>query len=637
LRIYEAAMKRKSLETMLYSAVGVAAMAVILVALNLVGGSVKERIDLTKEKAYTLSAGTRAILGKLASPVTIRFYCSQGETPTPETVYLKNYARRVDDLLEEYRQAAHGKIILQRLDPEPDSDAEDSARLDGVEGQMLDTGDKFYLGIAVSRLDNKQAVTLDPSRERLLEYDLSRAISRVVTPTKPVIGIMSALPLSGSQSNPMMMQMGQQGTPPWAIFSELKGDFDVREVPLAAETIDPDIKVLLVVHPAGISEGAQYAIDQFVLRGGKLIAFVDPQCLADTSRQNPMMGGMSSSASSLPKLFAAWGLQFSESQVVADRNFKMELNRGDGTTQEAPAFLSVTPEGINTNDITTSELDNLWLPFVGAFTGKPAAGLTETVLLHSTKDSELTDATMAKFSGESILTDFKPSGVEYALAVKLTGKFKTAFPDGQPKAEGADGTNAAPAAPELKESAQTNVVVLVGDADLLYDNFALRRIQSPFGNMAMAMNANLNFAQNVVEQLAGDDNLITVRSRAVLNRPFTRVKEMEAAAQAKFDSKIKDLQQSQADTEQRLRELQQNKSTDERYILSPEQRTEIEKLRKQEVEVARQLKQVQKDLRREVVAMQNRIEWLNIAAMPVVVTLFGVLLAWRQRKRTSAK
>ncbi|HTI98171.1 MAG TPA: Gldg family protein [Dongiaceae bacterium] len=630
-------MKRKSLETMLYSAVGVAAMAVILVALNLVGGSVKERIDLTKEKAYTLSAGTRAILGKLASPVTIRFYCSQGETPTPETVYLKNYARRVDDLLEEYRQAAHGKIILQRLDPEPDSDAEDSARLDGVEGQMLDTGDKFYLGIAVSRLDNKQAVTLDPSRERLLEYDLSRAISRVVTPTKPVIGIMSALPLSGSQSNPMMMQMGQQGTPPWAIFSELKGDFDVREVPLAAETIDPDIKVLLVVHPAGISEGAQYAIDQFVLRGGKLIAFVDPQCLADTSRQNPMMGGMSSSASSLPKLFAAWGLQFSESQVVADRNFKMELNRGDGTTQEAPAFLSVTPEGINTNDITTSELDNLWLPFVGAFTGKPAAGLTETVLLHSTKDSELTDATMAKFSGESILTDFKPSGVEYALAVKLTGKFKTAFPDGQPKAEGADGTNAAPAAPELKESAQTNVVVLVGDADLLYDNFALRRIQSPFGNMAMAMNANLNFAQNVVEQLAGDDNLITVRSRAVLNRPFTRVKEMEAAAQAKFDSKIKDLQQSQADTEQRLRELQQNKSTDERYILSPEQRTEIEKLRKQEVEVARQLKQVQKDLRREVVAMQNRIEWLNIAAMPVVVTLFGVLLAWRQRKRTSAK
>lgn len=622
---------------MLYSAVGVAAMAVILVALNLVGGSVKERIDLTKEKAYTLSAGTRAILGKLASPLTIRFYCSQGETPTPETVYLKNYARRVDDLLEEYRQAAHGKIILQRLDPEPASDAEDSARLDGIEGQMLDTGDKFYLGIAVSRLDNKQAVTLDPSRERLLEYDLSRAITRVVTPTKPVIGIMSALPLSGAQNNPMMMQMGQQGPPPWAIFSELKGDFDVREVPLTAETIDPEIKVLLVVHPAGISEAAQYAIDQFVLRGGKLIAFVDPQCLADSSSQNPMMGGASSSASSLPKLFAAWGLQFSESQVVADRNFKMELNRGDGTTQEAPAFLSVTPEGINTNDITTSELDNLWLPFAGAFTGKPAAGLTETVLLHSTKDSELTDATMAKFSGESILTDFKSSGVEYALAVKLTGKFKTAFPDGKPKAAGEDSTNAAPAAPELKESAQTNVVVLVGDADLLYDNFALRRIQSPFGNMAMAMNANLNFAQNVVEQLAGDDNLITVRSRAVLNRPFTRVKQMEAAAQAQFDSKIKELQQSQADTEQRLRELQQNKSTDERYILSPEQRTEIEKLQKQEVEVARQLKQVQKDLRREVDAMQNRIEWLNIAAMPVVVTLFGVLLAWRQRKRTSAK
>src|SRR6266571_3832712 len=253
-------MKKKSFETIIYSAVGVAAMALIVIAFNVLSGAAKTRVDLTKEQAYTLSPGTKAILRKLDTPVKVRLYCTQTESSTPDTVYLKGYAKRVEDLLTEYKQAGHGKLIIEKYDPQPDSDAEDSARLDGIEGQTLRNGDRFYMGLAVSLLDEKQAIPfLDPNRERLLEYDLSRAISRAVTPEKPVVGIMSAMPVFGMPANPMMMRMGQQGQEPWVLVNELKNDFNVRRVGMEVDKIDDDIKVLLLIHPREISDKAQYA------------------------------------------------------------------------------------------------------------------------------------------------------------------------------------------------------------------------------------------------------------------------------------------------------------------------------------------------------------------------------------------
>jgi ABC-type uncharacterized transport system involved in gliding motility auxiliary subunit len=626
-------MKKKSFEPILYSAAGIVAMGLILIAVNILIGAVRQRVDLTKEKAYTLSAGTRSILRKLDTPVTIRFYCTQSENATPETVYLRDYARRVEDLLGEYKQAAGGKLVVQKFNPQPDSDAEDSARLDGVEGQELSNGEKFYLGLAVSMLDEKQAIPfLAPDRERLLEYDLSRAISRIETPEKPVIGVMSPLPVFGSPANPMMMQMGQpgQGQEPWALIGELKNDFNVKRVEMNADKIDDDLKVLLVIHPRDISDKAQFAIDQFIMRGGKLIAFLDPQSLMDRPpQQNPMMGEMPGKGSSLDQLLKAWGIQFDTSKVVADMNFKMQLRNGD-----APAFLSVTPEGIDPNDIVTSELDNLWLPFAGAFTGTPIPGLKETVLVKSTADSQLVEGIMAQMSGDSIVKSFKPSGTSYALAIKLSGKFKTAFPDGEPGEE--KSTNKVATA-TLKESKSDNTAILVGDADMVYDQFALRQQQTPFGNFATALNGNLNFAQNAVEQLAGDSDLITVRSRATQNRPFSRIKKMQAEAQEAYQSKIKELEDSLVDTRQRLSELQQAKQGNQRFILSPEQQAEIEKFRKKETEANMQLKEERKKLRRDIDSLETRLKWENILAMPVVVALSGISLALYKRKRTSAK
>src|ERR1035441_3108459 len=251
-------MQKKSLETILYSSAGIVVMLAIIVAVNVITGVKPVRVDMTQEKAYTLSDGTKAIMKKLDTPVKVRFYCTQSESATPETVYLKSYARQVEDLLQEYKQVAGKNLVIEKYDPQPDSDAEDSARLDGLEGQPLPGEDRFYLGLAVSLADQSVALPfLNPSRERQLEYDITRAISRVFTPEKPVVGVMSALPVFGEAGNPMMMQMGQQGgTPAWTLIEQLKQDYNVKRVEMTADKIDDDVKVLMVIHPKDISDQA---------------------------------------------------------------------------------------------------------------------------------------------------------------------------------------------------------------------------------------------------------------------------------------------------------------------------------------------------------------------------------------------
>ena len=630
-------MQKKSLETLLYSTAGILVMLAIVIAINVITSVSPVREDLTQEKAYTLSAGTRAVLKKLDTPVTIHFYCTQSDTATPETVFLKAYAKKVEDLLHEYQQIAGKNLIVQKFDPQPDSDAEDSARLDGLEPQTLQGNDQFYLGVSVGLADSRVAIPfLDPERERQLEYDLTRAISQVFTPDKPTIGVLSSLPVFGTPANPMMMESGQSGPPAWTLIDQLKQDFNLKPVEPTTDKIDDSIKVLMVIHPKDVSEATQYAIDQFVLRGGKLIAFLDPLSILDSraqqqQQQNQMMGGQPpvSASSSLPLLLKAWGLDFDTTKVVADLNFKMQLNGPNGQPTDAPAFLGLTTDAIDRDDIATAPVDSVWLPLAGAFTGTPAAGLKETVLLHSSTQAELADGMMASMGGDSLMQDFKPTGVSYALAVRLTGKFKTAFPNGQPGA-----TNST----SLKESATDNSVVLFGDSDFAADDFSMRKMQTPFGNMASPLNGNLSLVQNVVEQMAGDSSLIEIRSRATTHRPFTRIKALEAAAEATGEAKITELQNSLNDTQQRLSELEsQKKDKDQQFILSPEQKAELDNFRKKQAEVSRELKQAQKDLRKEVVSLQTRIEWLNILAMPLAVTLVGVLIAMVKRKQTSAK
>jgi len=634
-------MKQKGLQTTIFSLAGVAAMFAILVAINWIGSRAKARVDLTQERAYTLSQGTRNILTKLDTPVRIRFYCTRNENRMP--VPYKNYARDVEDLLDEYRQQSKGKIEIQKLDPEPDSDAEDSAKLDGIQGQMLGLGgEAFYLGLSVTMLDQKETVPLDPRTGRLLEYEVSRAVSRVMTVDKPTLGIITQLPITG-QASPMMRGR-QGGAPPWYFYTELKRVFNVKQVEVSADKIPDDVKVLLVIHPKGLSDATQYAIDQFVLRGGKLMAFLDPLAVLDQQSQG-MMGMSAPSSSSLEKLLKAWGITFESTKVIADMTYVARLQQGP-----MPAVLALNETAMNKEDVLTSGMDNLLLPFAGVFTGTAVEGLKQTVLLKSSVKSQLVDSMMAQMGGEGIRNDFKASGIEQTLALRLTGRFKTAFPDGKPKAEEPPKPGDAkpeekkpetPAEQGLKESSVDGAVILVGDSDFLQDQVSVQQAMNPFGGQRMVVptNGNIAFAQGAVEQLAGDSNLIAVRSRASRERPFTVVQQMQEKAEENFRTKIKDLEKGLAESQAKLNELQRAKAGEgggQRFILSPEQKAEIDNFRKKEGEAKKELKQVRKNLRADIDSLENRTKWLNIAGMPFLVVVAGVLLAVKRRSRQAA-
>ena len=633
-------MKNKGLETWLYSSLGVAAMFGIIVIVNALASSFNKRVDLTAERAYTLSAGTRAILSKLDTPIQIRFYSTRSDSRMP--VFLKTYAQRVEDLLGEFRQASKGQIEIQKLDPAPDSDAEDSARLDGIEGQARADGEPFYLGLSVSMLDQKQAIPfLAPDRERLLEYDLARAISRVITTEKPVIGVMSPLAYGGQPTNPMMMRMGQSGQQPWVFISELKRDFNVRDIPFTAEDIPKDVKVLVLIHPKGISDASQYAIDQFVLRGGKLVAMLDPQGVLDRSAAGNPMGMSSGSRSSLDKLLAAWGLSFESSKVVADLDFVGRTREG-----RQPAVLALNERATNRDDIVSAQANNLIFAFAGAFSGTPAEGLKQTVLVKSSKNSQLVDPMSAQFGGERLIKDFTSSNTEQVLALRLTGRFKTAFAEGKPKSTPAPGApeepkDQKPAEAGLKESKEDGAVLLIGDSDFIQDQLSVQEMMNPFGGqrMVMPVNSNIAFAQSSIEQLAGDSNLVAVRSRASRERQFTVVRQMQAKAESAFQAKIKSLEASLAEAQNKLNELQRTKADKggQRFILSPEQQQEINNFRNKERDVKIQLKEERKKLRIGIDSLENTIKWLNIALMPVLVAAAGIALALLRLQRRAAR
>jgi ABC-type uncharacterized transport system involved in gliding motility auxiliary subunit len=628
-------MKEKNFAAILYSSAGVAAMFVLLLAIYVVTSAFTQRVDMTQDKAFTLSPGTRRILAKLDSPVTLRFYCSQAEMP-PQ---LKPFAQEVEDLLGAYKQAGKGNIIIKKFDPQPDSDAEDSARLDGVQGQTTQMGgDPIYLGLAISRADEKQTIPwLDPSRERLLEYDVSRAISRVINSTPATVGVMSAFPVFGEEPNPMMQQQGQPPAQPWVFISELKKDFTVNEVPMTATQIDPDIKVLIVYHPRDITDETQYAIDQFVMRGGKLIAFLDPHAYFDQRHdQMAQMLGQSSGQSSLPNLLRAWGLDMDINKVVADLNCCLH-NPQNGSL--VPTILQLTKKQLNGDDVVTADIDNLELAFTGAFTGKPADGLKETVLAHSSTQSELVDGMTASMGGDQIIRDFKASGVEYALAVRLAGKFKTAFPEGKPKEPGDTNNVTTNAEATLRESPANGAVILVADTDCLADQVCVQ-VQDIMGyRVARPLNGNLNLLQSCVEQMAGDSDLISLRSRGSLNRPFTRLDELEAKAGQQWEAKLKELQDERDSTQQKINDLQAAKggNAQQQMILTPEQQTALAKYQADEAQAGKELRQVQKNLRKDTDSLEAWIRVINIGAMPVLVALTGIVLAVVKRKKTAAK
>ena len=638
-------MSAKTTHPVTRAALGVAALVAIallanwLISLTPLGN---RGVDFTENKVHTLSSGTRSILEQLDTPVVVRYYASRSTDYMPEE--LKLHMRRVDDLLKEYSNISDGKLRIENLDPQPDTDAEDSANLDGINGQRMND-QNLYFGLAISCLDRTSVIPfLDPRDETMLEYHLSKAVAEVSTPTKPKIGVMSALDLKGA---PAMMP-GQAPTPGWVIYQQLKQSFEIVDISMEAATIDPkEIKVLLLFHPAGITPEVEYSVDQYLLNGGTVVACLDAFSVAaqmTNSGGNPMMGQapQNPTSSTLPTLLSAWGVSYESSKVLADPQLATKL----GGDRLGLAVLTLGKESMpQADDVITKDLGSVTLFLPGAFTKTGSGGVSATTLIRSTTGAGFVDSMQASQLDPSLERTLKPNGTAYDLVTHLSGKFKTAFPDGKPKAEAtAPETADKEAKPEeteksdsLKEAVEPGNVFLIADIDAFYDRFAYN-VQN-FGGTQMASPANGNSSMlfNLLDQATGSKFLIGSRSRSAILRPFTVVQKMESDFNKTVGVKIEEFQTKQRAAQEKLSELQSKKSQGSELFLSPEQEAEIKKLRAEQVEYAKLVREQEKDLRRQKDQLAGKITLLNVAAMPTLVVIFGLGLFIKRRSSTRAR
>lgn len=605
---------------------GVLLILGILIAVNVVLRPVRARVDMTQDKLYTLSDGTKQLLSSLDRDVTLKFYFSASNERLP--VPLKNFASRIRDLLREYEARSGGYLVVEEYDPKPDSDDEEWAQRYGLKGQALDpfgAGGELYLGV-VGISGNNEAVipVLAEDMESRLEYLLTRLISEVSMESRATVGMMSALPVQGSGS-----PYGG-GSAPWAIVSELESQYEVRTVGLQVKSIPEDIDTLVLIHPADLSNQTLYAIDQFVLRGGRLLAFCDPMSVEAQASMNPqqMQMGMSPPATSsdLNQLTSAWGISMDNGQLAADQAAATMLNAGGGRADRNPTWLSLRDSHINQDEVITSSLSDLMLPFAGAFEGEPEEGLTRTDLLFTEADGFLVNSYAARSGNVSIPTDRK----KLPLAIRLTGTFKTAFPEGAPASEDTDGSEKDTEG--LQESVKPGIVVLVADSDMIADRFAVQQMNFFGQTVTQPANDNLTFAVNMVEQLCGSEALIGLRSRTAFDRPFDRVIELEKEATIKWQAEEERLNEKLRATQSRISQLKPTQKDGQQMILSPEQKTEIKKFREEAFQTQQSLKEVRKNLRRDIEQLGMRLKVLNILGVALLVATFGIVRGIRSRR-----
>ncbi|NJM38554.1 MAG: hypothetical protein HC845_12235 [Akkermansiaceae bacterium] len=592
--------------------------------------------DFTENKVHTLSDGTRSILKELDTPVVIRYYASRSTDYMPEE--LKLHIRRVDDMLKEYASISQGKLRVEDLDPEPDTDAEDSANLDGINGQRMNDQNLFF-GLAVSCLDKKSVIPfIDPRQETMLEFQISKAIADVSTPTKPKLGIMSAFNLKGA---PAMMP-GQPSTPGWVIYQQLKQSFDVVDITMEAPIIDPkNIKALLLLHPAGITPAAEYAVDQYLLNGGTVVACMDAYSVAAqmTGGGNPMMGQEGTpTTSTLPTLLPAWGVNFESGLVLADPSHATKL-AGD---RDGLAILTLGDDAMpQKDDVITKNLESLTLFLPGSFTIKGGNGIAATTLLKSSTAAGFVDAMKASQLDPSLARTLKSNGTAYDLVTHLSGKFKTAFPTGKPKDEAAK-DNKTPDEKDQKsegllEAASSGNVFLIADVDAFYDRFAYNVQNFGGTQMASPSNGNSSLLFNLLDQAIGSKHLIGSRSRSAVARPFTVIQKMESDFDKTVGVKIAEFEEKQKAAQEKLSELQSQKSRGSELYLSPEQEAEIKKLREEQVSYAKLIREQEKDLRRQKDKLSGEITLLNVAAMPSLVIIIGFIFFIKRRSATRAR
>jgi ABC-type uncharacterized transport system involved in gliding motility auxiliary subunit len=620
--------KNTRIQETLFSTAGIAIMLAVVILLNVIVSYASFRWDLTEDRMYSLSMGTKNILANIAEDVTIKVFYSKSLPNIP--VNIKQFAKRAIEFLDEYVQHSNGKVSMELYDPKVDSDEEEWAMKYGLQGMNMPTGEKLYFGVVIMAVDQEESIPfLDPSRETLLEYDITRIIYRVQNSTKQRVGIISSLPVFGNPQMPMPGQPPQGNQKPWLFIDELKKTYKVEEIATSAKSIDKEIDLLVILHPKGLSEALQYAIDQFVLSGKNAIVYVDPMCHSDqTPSQNQYMRN---NGSNLDKMFKAWGIEMEERKVLADMFLPTRVRTQNNKVESNPVWISAKTESFNTDNVITANLESLLFPACGAIKKRVNATSEVEGLVVSSRKANLIDSFKANFGAEGIRRDFQAAAEPFNIVAQVSGKFKTAFIAGPPK--GDDDKPVAEKDKQIKEAEEESTIIVVADADMLNDSYYVQRQNFLGFQMTNMFNDNLNFLLNSLEMLSGSDDLIGIRSRGKFQRPFTKVQELERVAQERWQSKEQELVRELEQTNRRVQELQQKKDPSQKMLISPEQEREIAKFKAQKIKVRKELKRVRRNLRADIENLGLKIKFLNIFLMPLLVTIGGIAFAiYRQKK-----
>lgn len=607
--------------------IGIGLAIILFFTVNLLARNVlsSSRIDLTSEQVYTLSDSTREVLAAVNEPIDLRYYYSQQLDDAG--AYFSAHSGRVRELLTEYQRLSGGKIRVEHLDPEPFSQEEDLAVAEGLRGlPVSNDGVLAYFGIAGRNTTDDTEVMgyLAPERSDFLEYDLTRMIYDLSNPEKPVVGILGDLPLMGSQFN-----QGQ----PWLVLEAMFQFFDVRFLGGRQDKIAEEIDVLVLAQPQSITETSLYAVDQFVMGGGRIFALIDPfaESMANGARQFAQQGG--DAIDMLAPLFNAWGIEIPKGKVIADvenaQRVGARVNGRDAVVQYLP-WLGLGEESFSTEEVVTAELKRIALNTVGSIRALEGATTSiEPLMTSSAQAMEIeTEPLKAGPDPARLIAEFFPTGDVYTLVAKVTGPVKSAFPEGPP--EGAD--------EELAENHKAEAekplsMVLVADADMLHDQSWVQQQNVGGQRVTLPVTNNADFAINTLEFLAGSQSLISLRGRGLNVRPFGVVDEMVKDAEFNFRSKEQELLTSIEEAQSNIQKLQEEEQKSG-VILTSEQQSEIENFRAEMIGLRKELRDVQRSLRQDVEALSTRLKFVNIWAVPLVIALIAIGLALFRQMRT---
>ncbi len=628
--------QRISVSSLLFLAL--AFIAAVIISNQLLRGW---RIDLTQNNLYTLSDGTIRILKNIDEPINLYFYFSDQATASIPT--LRSYANRVREMLEEFEIVADGNINLKVIDPLPCSEDEDRAAQFGLQGVQLGTSpDTVYIGLAgTDSVDNVEIIPFfQPDKEAFLEYDIAKMVSTLVNPERTVIGLVSGIEISGS-FDPQSRRMLE----PWVVYQQVQQLFEIRNLGATFEEIPAEISLLWIVQPKNFATATLYAIDQYIMHGGKALIFVDPLAEADPASAEGMPQGMPpmGQGSDLPKLFAAWGLDFSAQDVIADAQLALQISAGISRRPTRHfGYLGLTTDQMSDDDIVTADLSSINMATAGQLQVADGGAATLEPLLTSSPNSSPMPATRFSFLPDpsALQNDFAPDGTEHILAARLSGILPSAFPDGRPptSVSAAEGDLPQEEADlnHISEAAQPANLIVVADVDMLGDQFWVQK-QNFFGQqIASAFASNGAFVINAIENLSGSSDLIGVRSRASYTRPFTRVESIRVDAEARYRETEQRLQNDLAETERRLRELQSTREDSGNILLSREQQQEIDRFVDQRASIRKDLRAVQRGLDRDIEQLGTVLKMVNIGLVPMLLTVFVLIAVWRRTRGVGA-